>query len=233
MCSTFKLLLAGAVLDRVDKHQESLDRQITYGENDLLEWAPVAKEHLKEGGMTVEAMCAAAVEYSDNTAANLLLQSIGGPNKLTEYLRSIGDKVTRLDRNEPELNTAIAGDPRDTATPTSMLNSVNTLVLGQALSENSRKQLADWLVANTTGGARLRAGLPAGWRIGDKTGTGRNGATNDVAVVWPPDRAPILIVAFFVGSKADSSKREAAIAEVGRIVADTFWDAGAIVGWYG
>jgi beta-lactamase class A len=117
MCSTFKLLLAGAVLHRVDKHQESLDRWITYGENDLLEWAPVAKEHLKEGGMTVDAMCAAAVVYSDNTAANLLLQSIGGPSKLTEYLRSIGDKVTRLDRNEPELNTAIAGDPRDTATP--------------------------------------------------------------------------------------------------------------------
>jgi beta-lactamase class A len=139
MCSTFKLLLAGAVLEWVDKHQESLDRRITYGKNDLLEWAPVAKEHLKEGGMTVEAMCAAAVEYSDNTAANLLLQSIGGPSKLTEYLRSIGDKVTRLDRNEPDLNTAVAGDPRDTATPTSMLNSVNTLVLGQALSENSRK----------------------------------------------------------------------------------------------
>ena len=222
MCSTFKLLLAGAVLGRVDKHQESLDRRITYGKNDLLEWAPVAKEHLKEGGMTVEAMCAAAVEYSDNTAANLLLQSIGGPSKLTEYLRSIGDKVTRLDRNEPDLNTAIAGDPRDTATPTSMLNSVNTLVLGQALSENCRKQLTDWLVANTTGGARLRAGLPADWRVGDKTGTGQNGATNDVAIVWPLDRVPILIVAFFVGSKADSSKREAAIAEVGRIVADTF-----------
>jgi beta-lactamase class A len=222
MCSTFKLLLAGAVLDRIDKHQENLDRRITYGERDLLEWAPVAKEHLKEGGMTVEAMCAAAIEYSDNTAANLLLRSIGGPGKLTEYLRSIGDKATRLDRNEPDLNTAIAGDPRDTATPTSMLNSVNTLVLGQALSENSRKQLADWLVANTTGGARLRAGLPADWRIGDKTGTGQNGATNDVAIVWPPDRAPILIVAFFVGSKADGSKREAAIAEIGRIVADTF-----------
>lgn len=222
MCSTFKLLLAGAVLDRVDKHQESLDRRITYGESDLLEWAPVAKEHLKEGGMTVEAMCAAAVDYSDNTAANLLLQSIGGPSKLTEYLRSIGDRVTRLDRNEPDLNTAVAGDPRDTATPTSMLNSVNTLVLGQALSGSSRKQLADWLVANTTGGARLRAGLPAGWRIGDKTGTGRNGATNDVAIVWPPDRDPILIVAFFVGSKADRSEREAAIAEVGRTVADTF-----------
>ena len=222
MCSTFKLLLAGAVLDRVDKRRESLDRRITYGQNDLLEWAPVAQQHLKEGGMTVEAMCAAAIEYSDNTAANFLLQGIGGSSKLTEYLRSIGDKVTRLDRNEPELNTAIAGDPRDTATPISMLNSVNTLVLGQALSESSRKQLTAWLIENTTGAARLRAGLPPGWRIGDKTGTGWNGATNDVVIAWPPDRAPILIVAFFVGSKADSNKREAAIAEVGRIVADAF-----------
>ena len=167
-------------------------------------------------------MGAAAIEYSDNTAANFLLQGIGGSSKLTEYLRSIGDKVTRLDRNEPELNTAIAGDPRDTATPISMLNSVNTLVLGQALSESSRKQLTAWLIENTTGAARLRAGLPPGWRIGDKTGTGWNGATNDVVIAWPPDRAPILIVAFFVGSKADSNKREAAIAEVGRIVADAF-----------
>jgi beta-lactamase class A len=221
MCSTFKLLLSGAVLDRVDKRQENLDRRISYGESDLLEWAPIAKQHVREGGMTVGALCAAAIEYSDNTAANLLLQSIGGPSKLTEYLRSLGDKDTRLDRTEPSLNTAIAGDPRDTATPASMLYSINKLLLGNGLSENSRKQLADWLIGNTLGGKRLRAGLPDGWRIGDKTGTGSNGATNDVAIVWPPSQAPILIVAFFVGSKAGDSERESAIAEVARIVADS------------
>jgi beta-lactamase class A len=219
MCNTFKLLLCGAVLDRVDKRQEDLDRRISYRESDLLEYAPIAKQHVQEGGMTVGALCAAAIEYSDNTAANLLLQSIGGPDKLTKYLRSLGDNVTRLDRNEPSLNTAIAGDPRDTATPRSMLNSTKALLLGKELSEDSRKRLEEWLIANTTGGNRLRAGLPAGWRVGDKTGTGENGATNDVAIVWPQDKAPILIVTFFVGSKAERAERESAIAEVARVVA--------------
>jgi beta-lactamase class A len=221
MCSTFKLLLAGLVLNRVDKHQENLDRRIPYGKTDLLEYAPIAKQHFPEGSMTVGGLCAAAIEYSDNTAANLLLQSIGGPLKLTEYLRSIGDDVTRLDRNEPSLNTAIAGDPRDTATPASMVKTMNALLLGDALSENSRKQLAEWLVGNKMGGRRLRAGLSAEWRIGDKTGTGENGATNDVAIVWPPNRAPILIATFILESKADSTEREGAIAEVGRIVAES------------
>jgi beta-lactamase class A len=222
MCSTFKFLLAGAVLDRIDKHRETPDRRITYGEKDLLEYAPIAKEHVKEGAMTVAALCAAAVEYSDNTAANLLLETIGGPSKLTAYLRSLGDKVTRLDRTEPALNSGIPGDPRDTATPESMLHSTRALVLGEALSQNSQHQLQEWLIANTTGGKRLRAGLPTGWRVGDKTGTGKNGARNDVAVAWLPDRAPIIIVAFFIGSKAADTELEGAIAEVGRIVADSF-----------
>ena len=222
MCSTFKFLLAGAVLDRIDKHREISDRRITYGEKDLLEYAPIAKEHVEEGAMTVAALCAAAVEYSDNTAANLLLETIGGPSELTAYLRSLGDKVTRLDRTEPALNSRIPGDPRDTATPESMLHSTRALVLGEALSQNSRQQLQEWLIANTTGGKRLRAGLPTGWRVGDKTGTGRNGARNDVAVVWPPDRAPIVIVAFFIGSREADPELEGAIAEVGRIVADSF-----------
>jgi beta-lactamase class A len=221
MCSTFKLLLAGAVLDRIDKHLETPDRRIPYGEKDLLEYAPIAKEHVKEGAMTVAALCAAAVEYSDNAAANLLLETIGGPSKLTAYLRSLGDKVTRLDRTEPALNNGIPGDPRDTATPESMLHSTRALVLGEALSQNFQQQLQEWLIANTTGGKRLRAGLPTGWRVGDKTGTGKNGARNDVAVVWPPDRAPLVIVVFFIGSKAADPELEGAIAEAGRIVADS------------
>jgi beta-lactamase class A len=207
------------VLNRVDRQQEKLDRRISYDDKDLLEYAPIARKHIKEGGMTIEALCAAAIEYSDNTAANLLLQSIGGPEKLTEYLRSLGDNITRLDRNEPSLNTAIPGDPRDTTTPNSMLNDMNVLVFGQALSETSRKRMEGWLVANQTGGKRLRAGIPTDWRVGDKTGTGENGATNEVAVVWPPNRAPVLIVTFFVESKAAQSEREAALAEVGRIIA--------------
>ncbi len=222
VCSTFKVLLCGAVLNRVDNHQENLDRQIPYGEGDLQKWAPIAKQHVQEGGMTVGALCAAAIEYSDNTAANLLLQSIGGPSKLTEYLRSLGDNITRLDRDEPFLNTAIEGDPRDTATPTSMVKTMNALLIGNALSENSRKQLANWMIGNTLGGRRLRAGFPPGWRVGDKTGTGDNGATNDVAIVWPPNQPLILLVTFSVGSKSERSELEAAIARIAHVVADSF-----------
>jgi beta-lactamase class A len=220
MCSTFKLPLAAQVLARVDAKKERLDRILTYGEKDLLDWAPVAREHVKEGRLSVEALCAAAVTHSDNTAANLLLATVGGPAGLTSYLRSLGDSVTRLDRTEPELNTAIAGDERDTTTPAAMLADVNALVLGDALSPESRERLTKWLVGNTTGDNRLRAGLPAGWRVGDKTGSGQNGATNDVAVIWPPGRPPILVVVYAVESKAPRADIEKAIAVVGRIVAE-------------
>jgi beta-lactamase class A len=146
MCSTFKCLLVADVLERVDKQKEQLDRKIDYGPADLLEWAPVTKQHVQEGSMTVDALCAAAIEYSDNTAANLLLQTIGGPQGLTEFCRSLGDSVTRLDRNEPTLNTAIKGDERDTTTPVAMLEDLKSVLLDGKLSVAGRQSLEGWLV---------------------------------------------------------------------------------------
>jgi beta-lactamase class A len=222
ICSTFKLLLACAILHRVEKNEEKLDRRIVYTESDLLDYAPVTKAHLPQGGMTVSELCEAAVEYSDNTAANLLLRTIGGPARLTEYVRTIGDTVTRLDRDEPSLNTAIKGDDRDTTSPLSMATNLQALLLGKALSVDSQRQLLTWLKANTTGAKRLRAGFPADWKIGDKTGSGENGTSNDVAIVWPPDQPPILVAVYLTECVRPASDRDAAIAEVARQVAKLF-----------
>ncbi len=188
MCSTFKLLAAAAVLHRVDGNEEQLTRVIPYTTADLLEYAPITKEHVKEGGMTLAALCAAAVEYSDNTAANLLLQTIGGPEGFTRYARSLGDQKTRLDRLEPDLNSAVPGDERDTTTPAAMLANLRTLLLGDALSQQSRQLLDGWLAENKTGDELIRAGLPNDWKIGDKTGRGNDGATNDIAIIRPPGK---------------------------------------------
>lgn len=222
MCSTFKWLAVAAVLKRVDQNQERLDRKISYGHADMLEWAPITEKHVQEGSMTLDALCAAAIEYSDNTAGNLLLQTIGGPQGLTEFVRSIGDPITRLDRNEPTLNTAIKGDERDTTTPASMLNDLKSLVLGETLSAAGRQKLEGWLVKNTTGDKRLRAGLPSTWQIGDKTGTGKNGARGDVAIVRPPNREPILIVVYTVESPAPDDNINEAFADIGKVVGEEF-----------
>jgi beta-lactamase class A len=217
MCSTFKALVAGLVLARVDQGKERLDRRLRYGREVLLAHSPATERHVGDG-MTVGALCEATVTLSDNAAANLLLDSFGGPPALTAFLRGLGDPATRLDRREPELNEARPGDPRDTTTPTAMLGNLRTLTLGAALSPGSRTQLVAWLVANQTGGARLRAGLPTGWRVGDKTGSDGEHTTNDIAVIWPPGRAPILIAAYLTQAKVDSAARDAVIAEVARIV---------------
>src|SRR5262249_55424765 len=145
MCSTFKFLAAAAVLKRVDSKEEKLERFMRYDAKDILEYAPVTKAHLKDGGMFLGALCAAAIEQSDNTAGNLLLDVIGGPSGLTGFVRSLGDDITRLDRKEPELNTAIPGDERDTTTPAAMCLDMQRLLLGNALSESSRLQLEGWL----------------------------------------------------------------------------------------
>ncbi len=222
MCSTFKLALAGAVLARVDAGKESLDRRLAYTSADLLAYAPITREHAKEGSMSVGALCAAAVEVSDNTAANLLLRTLGGPAGFTRYVRTLGDAVTRLDRDEPTLNGNEPGDARDTTTPAAMVATMKALLLGDALSPASRLQLQTWLMACTTGTARLRAGVPPAWRAGDKTGSGLNGAVNDLAILWPPGRAPILIAAYSSGLEGSDDDRNALLAEVARIVTSTF-----------
>jgi beta-lactamase class A len=221
MCSTFKFLAAAAVLKRVDEKKEKLERFVPYGAKEILEYAPVTKEHLKDGGMTLGALCEAAIEQSDNTAGNLLLKTIGGPTDLTNFVRTLGDRVTRLDRIEPDLNSAIPGDERDTTTPAAICSDMQRLLLGDALSEESRRQLEDWLQRNETGGSMIRAGVPKTWSVGDKTGRGANGATNDVAIVRPPGRAPILLAIYCVGSTAAANDRAAAIAEMTKLVAES------------
>src|SRR3954466_13430052 len=182
MCSTFKVLAVTAVLKRVDEKKEKLDRFVRYSEAQLLEYAPVTREHVKEGGMTLEALCAAAIEQSDNTAANLLLEAIGGPKGVTETARALGDNFTRLDRKEPELNEAIEGDERDTTTPAAMGGDLELLLTSDFLSTDSRERLERWMQGNTTGAGLIRSSVPADWKIGDKTGRSGKGATNDIAI---------------------------------------------------
>ena len=222
MCSTFKLLLVARVLHRAGNGTESLDRWVKYGQADLLSYAPTARARLGNGGMTVKDLCEAAIVWSDNTCANLLLASVGGPKGVTAQARALGDTVTRLDRTEPTLNTAIAGDARDTTAPGAMLEDMNRILLGDALAEPLRRQLADWMIACRTAANRIRAGVPSGWVRGNKTGTGDNGSTNDIAILWPPDRKPILLAVYCTGSKASLKDREAAIADVARIVSTAF-----------
>lgn len=219
LCSTFKLLAAAHALARVDRGEERLDRRIRYPKEEVVTYSPVTGPQAGGAGLTVAEICDAAVTLSDNTAGNLLLDSFGGPAGLTAWFRTLGDVVTRLDRRETALNEATPGDPRDTTTPVAMLGLMRRIVLGDALSPASRGQLAAWLLDCRTGDDRLRAGVPAGWRVGDKTGTGEHNATNDVAVLWPPGRAPILVAAYYAESAASAAARNAVLAEVGRLAA--------------
>lgn len=219
MCSTFKLLAVAAVLARVDGGREQLERRIAFGKADLLEYAPVTRARVAEGGMRLDELCDAAMTVSDNTAANLILDTLGGPAGLTAYLRTLGDLVTRLDRTEPMLNQALPGDERDTTTPQAMLDDLNKLLLGDALTKASRQKLTAWLVANTTGGRRLRAGVPKDWRVGDKTGTGERGVTNDAAIFWPPKRKPLLVSAYLAAEAASLEARESVFVELARLIA--------------
>jgi beta-lactamase class A len=221
MCSTFKFLAAAAILQRVDRGADHLDRQIEYGEADLLEYAPVSKDHVKEGRMVLADVCSAAVEWSDNTAANLLLKILGGPQALTVFIRTLGDTVTRLDRNEPALNVVGPGEVHDTSSPAAMVRSLNTVLFGQVLSPDSRARLEGWMLAAKVGEKRLPAGLPPGWRIAHKTGTWSN-QTNDVGVVWAPNRAPVVVAAFYTRGDTPQEQREGVLRDVGRIVAAGF-----------
>ncbi len=218
LCSTFKLLLAGMVLARVDAGAERLDRALAVTADDMTHHAPVTEKHVG-GTMTVGELCHATVSTSDNPAGNILMRALGGPEALTAWLRSIGDEVSRLDRWEPEMNNqnVADGDLRDTSTPAAMAATLQTLTLGEVLTPGSKALLIDWLKATSTGPDRLRRGLPNDWAIGHKTGTGRDGPTNDVAIAWPPGRAPV-IVSVYYDRKGRTMKENATIlAEVGRI----------------
>jgi len=220
MCSTFKILAVGALLARVDHGKEHLDRLIYFTKKDLVTYSPVTEKRI-ETGMSLRELCDAGMRFSDNTAANLILDAIGGPPAVTAFARSLDDTVTRLERSETELNEAAPGDPRDTTAPAAMLSDLRKLALGDTLSKESRALLIDWMVRNTTGDARIRAGLPSTWKVGDKTGSGDHGTANDVAIAWPPGRAPILIAAYLTGAMEDGDQRSAIVAAAGKIVADS------------
>ncbi|GJE03394.1 class A beta-lactamase [Methylobacterium isbiliense] len=222
LCSTFKAVAAAAVLARVDRGEERLERRMAYGPGDLDTYAPVTAKHVAEGAMTLEDLCAAAVVWSDNTAGNLLLQALDGPEGFTAYVRSQGDTVTRLDRTEPTLNTAIPGDPRDTTTPAAIAGLLERILLGPALSPASRTRLLGWMAESPTGAKRLRAGLPPDWQVGDKTGTGENGTANVVAVIRRQNSAPLIAAVYLTQSPGTPDARNALHAEVGRLVTRTF-----------
>lgn len=219
MCSTFKLLAAAAVLKRVDDGKDQLDRFVPYSAKDILEHAPVTKKHVSEGGMRLDDLCAAAIAQSDNTAGNLLLQSIGGPAGLTAFVRTLGDNTTRLDRMEPELN--IKNGDFDTTTPAAMQQNMRLLLVDDALSPASRQLLNEWLAKNQTGEGLIRASVPKDWQVGDKTGRGANGTTNDIAILRRPNRSPVILAIYSTGSSASSDARDAAIAEIARSVVES------------
>lgn len=215
-CSTFKAMLAAAILARSEKEPGLLERRILYAKSDLVTYSPETEKHVDDG-MTVAELCKVTVQLSDNSAGNFLMKVLGGPQAVTAYARSIGDTEFRLERWETELNTAIPGDPRDTTTPATMMQSVQRLLLGDALGAPQRKQLVDWMVGTVTGNERIRAGSPAGATVADKTGTGSYGVTNDIGVVWPQGKKALVVVVYYTGTDKDSKPRSDVIAAATKI----------------
>lgn len=216
MCSTFKALAVGAVLAKVDAGQEDLSRRIVFGADQLVTYSPITQHRTGGAGMTLGELCAATLATSDNTAGNLVLRAAGGPEGLTGYLRSIGDGVTRLDRWETALNEARPGDPRDTTSPAAITATLERLVVGNTLSPASRAQLLGWLLGNQVSGTKLKAGLPAGWRVADRTGAGAFGTNNVVGAIYPPGRKPVLVGIFATDTEAPATATNAAMADLAR-----------------
>lgn len=220
-CSTFKMMVAAATLARSVQDGALMGKRIRYTQADLVPHAPISGKHVDDG-MTMAELCAAIIQYSDNPAANILMKQLGGPAAITAYARSIGDTEFRLDRLETELNSAIPGDLRDTTTPQAMLQSMRKLVLGDALPPLQRTQLKEWMLGNTTGDNRIRAGVPPGWPVADKTGAGSYGTVNDIGVIWPPGKAPILLAVYLTQPGKDDKQRNDIIAAASKIVVDAF-----------
>ncbi|MFU0873582.1 CTX-M family extended-spectrum class A beta-lactamase [Kluyvera sichuanensis] len=217
MCSTSKVMAAAAVLKQSESDKTLLNQRVEIKKSDLINYNPIAEKHVN-GTMTLAELSAAALQYSDNTAMNKLIAHLGGPEKVTAFARSLGDETFRLDRTEPTLNTAIPGDPRDTTTPLAMAQTLRNLTLGKALAETQRAQLVTWLKGNTTGSASIQAGLPTSWVVGDKTGSGDYGTTNDIAVIWPEDHAPLILVTYFTQPDQKAESRRDVLAAAAKIV---------------
>ncbi len=216
MCSTFKVVLAAAVLAREAREPGLLDRRVSLPRSVFVDWSPITGKHV-DGELSVAQLCAATLQYSDNTAGNMLLREVGGPAGLTRYARAIGDQHFRLDRWETELNTATPGDERDTTTPLAMARTLQKLLLLDGLPLAGRHALRDWMLGNTTGAARIRAGVPAGWPVADKTGTGSYGSASDIAVIYPSGKAPIVLAIYTRQSEKNADARNDIIAEAAKI----------------
>lgn len=218
-CSTFKTIAAAAILKRSEEQRELLGKRISYTkqDTDASGYAPITGK-LVGKGMTVSELCAAALQYSDNAAVNLLMKELGGTAAVTAFARTLGDETFRLDRWEPALNSAIPGDPQDTTTPAAMVQTLQKLMLGNALGSLQREQLVFWMKKNRTGDARIRAGVPTDWIVADKTGTGSYGTTNDIGVLWPPGRAPIVVVLYFTQHDQAAKPRDDVIADATRTI---------------
>jgi beta-lactamase class A len=225
MASTFKVPLVAALLWQVDHAAFPLTHTLPITRADLVPNSPILDEAIKKNAtqLTVRDLCGAAVGYSDNAAANILLRAMGGPDSLTSFMRSIGDETTRLDRMEPDLNSNLPGDERDTTTPYAMVESMLRIFTQDVLSLTSRAMLIDWMSTARTGTDRVRKGLPKGWQVGDKSGTGDNGAFNDIVITWPPQRRPIFVAVYMSGSTLDAKQLAAAHAEVGEIIGHEKW----------
>lgn len=217
VCSTSKVMAVALLLKQSELQPNLMNKQVEIKKSDLVNYNPITEKHLNTG-MTLSELSAAALQYSDNTAMNKVLIELGGPAKVTAFARSLGDNVFRLDRNEPALNSAIPGDERDTSSPLAMASSLNTLTLGHSLAHPQRTQLLEWMKGNTTGAASIRAGLPASWTVADKTGSGDYGTTNDIAVIWPGNHAPLVLVTYFTQPQQDAKSRKDVLAAAAKIV---------------
>ncbi len=221
-CSTVKTVIVGAILKKSEVDHQLLQERVLYKEADIKEsgYAPITAKYLNSG-MTIAELSAATLQYSDNAAANLLIRKLGGPAAITAFAKSQGDNKFRLDRWEPELNSAIPSDPRDTSTPAAMAKILQSLTLGNALGSAQREMLIDWLKGNTTGDARIRAGVPNEWIIGDKTGTCDYGTTNDIGIVWPINGSPSIVAIYYTQNEKDAASRSEVIASAMRILVDS------------
>ncbi|WP_299002379.1 class A beta-lactamase [uncultured Shewanella sp.] len=221
LASTFKVMAVAAMLKESESQPQLLAKKIAYTEQEVKDsgYAPITSKHLKTG-MTIEALCAAALQFSDNAAVNLLMQQLGGPDEVTAFARHIGDTQFNLTRWEPQLNLVYPGETQDTTTPNAMSLSLQKLVLGDILQKPQRDKLKNWLINNTTGDTKIRAMVPSTWIIGDKTGSGRFGATNDIAVLWPPKYNPFILSVYYVQQDIDAKNNNKIIREVTRSLLD-------------
>lgn len=219
--STHKTFSCAALLAKVDGKALSLDQSVSISKEMLVTYSPIMEKSLSPETVTLGKLCQAAVSYSDNTAANVVFDTIGGATEFNAYMRSIGDEQTRLDRKEPELNEGTPGDVRDTTTPNAIVSSLRKILLGDGLSVSSRSELTQWMLDDQVAGALLRASLPSDWKIADKTGAGGYGSRSIVAVIWPPSKQPFVVAIYITQTKASMQASNQAIARIGVVLKDT------------